>query len=432
MTELRSTDKNFREKLRTYTSRPPFPPETEAVAQEVLNAIHTEGDCAVLKYLEKFDHVKFENIAQIRVSDAELKQAAHALPKKDKEALQRAIDAVSNFAREGLPNNWTYKPRNGVTLGERFAPMERVAVYIPGGTAPLVSTVIHTAAIAKVAGVSQIVAVTPPNREGNVNPYILAALRMVGVKEVYKMGGIYAIGALAYGTETIPKVEKIVGPGNAWVTAAKKLVYGEVSIDMIAGPSEVMVVADANANPAYAAADLLSQLEHGGGNLAILATNSEKLMGEVKTHMLQQIETLSRKEQLKEGMANGCIFILTQTLPEAATIASMIAPEHLELLCEHPENLLKYVSAAGAIFLGYTTPEPVGDFVAGPSHVLPTAGSARYFAGLSVESFIRRMSVIQYTPRALKTDLPAICAIADMEGLDAHRRSATIRMEKKS
>ncbi len=429
MIQLNTQDPQFKSQLKAATARGAFTAEIEKSAKSILDDVREHGNNAILKYLEKFDHVKLDEPSQLLVDTKEIKKACKLVSQEDKDAIKLAINGVMKFAKEGIPAEWSFKPRNGVLLGEQFAPMQRVAVYIPGGTAPLVSSVIHTAAIAKVAGVKEIVALTPPQADGSVNPYILTALHMIGVKEIYRMGGVYAIGAAAYGTETIEKVEKIVGPGNSWVTAAKKIVYGDVAIDMIAGPSEIMVIADESARPDWVAADLLSQLEHGGGNLAILATHVDGMIEQVEEQLVAQAKTLSREAQLIEGLKEGCILIQTRTAKESATVASMIAPEHLEVQCDKPESLLSYITAAGAIFLGHHTPEPVGDFVAGPSHVLPTAGSAHYFSGLGVESFFRRMSILRYSPRALSREMDAIKRLADMEGLDAHKRSATIRVE---
>lgn len=429
MIRLDSHDRDFKKTLNANLRRKAYSDEVETKAAEVLAEIRLHGDKAVLKYAAMFDKASFKTAAACRVTDKELSAAFAQVSDGDKAAIQSMIDAVTDFAKRRIPKDWSKKVRKGVVLGERFVPMQRVAVYVPGGTAPLVSTVAHTASIAKAAGVPEIVALTPPRPDGSVNPHILCAMKLAGIQEIYKLGGIYAIGAVAYGTQTIRKVEKIVGPGNAWVTAAKKLVYGEVAIDMVAGPSEVMVIADRSANPEWVAADLLSQLEHGGGNLAILASPHAKLIRAVETALPKLAKTLSRHRELESGLESGCILIKTETLEEAADIASFVAPEHLELQCDDPESLLPRIRAAGAVFMGHFTPEPVGDFVAGPSHVLPTAGSACWFSGLAADAFFRRMSTLSYSEKALQREMSDLKRIADMEQLDAHKLSAVIRVE---
>ena len=320
--------------------------------------------------------------------------------------------------------------RPGVTLGEKFEPLDRVGVYIPGGTAPLVSTVIHTAGIASAAGVREIVAVTPPGRDGSVHPAVLYAMRKAGVTEVYRLGGVYGVAALALGTESVPKVEKIVGPGNAYVTAAKKLLYGEVAIDMVAGPSEILVIADGNANPAFVAADLLSQAEHGSGlEQAVLVSNSREMIDRVEAEVLRRKSALSRQAAVDRVLERGMFLILAADLDQAAAIASAYAPEHLEIQTGNPKRVARGITAAGAIFLGPWTPEPVGDFCAGPSHVLPTASSARYFNGLETSAFFRRSSLVRYSESALRREVPMVECFAALEGLDAHGRAGTIRIE---
>ena len=313
-------------------------------------------------------------------------------------------------------------------LGEQFTPMERIGCYIPGGTAPLVSTVLHTAGIAAAAGVKEIVAATPPKKDGSMHAATLYALKAAGVKEVYRMGGAYAIAALAYGTESIPKVDKIVGPGNAYVAAAKKFVYGKVAIDMVAGPSEVMVVADSSADPEFAAADMLAQAEHGSGlEQAVLVTDDPSLPEKVMQAIERQKKLLKRQETVERVLEHGVYMIVARSMDEAIEIAGKYAPEHLELMIRDAEKRAKDVKAAGAIFLGQWTPEPAGDFTAGPSHVLPTGGTARFFHGLSVMDFLRRSSLIQYTQSALEKETDAIARFSELEWLDAHGSSALIR-----
>jgi histidinol dehydrogenase len=319
--------------------------------------------------------------------------------------------------------------RSGVKVGEKFSPMERVGVYIPGGTAPLVSTVLHTAGIASAAGVKEIVAITPP---GNTHPAVLYAMLRAGVTEIWRLGGVYGVAALALGTQTIRKVEKICGPGNAYVTAAKKLLYGEVGIDLVAGPSEILIIADKSADPEFVAADLLSQAEHGSGlEQAVLVSTDRALINKVEAAVLRQRDTLSRQETIDRVLENGVFLIEAPSEEIAAQIANNYAPEHLEIQTENPERVAKMITAAGAVFLGQWTPESCGDFCAGPSHVLPTAGSAKKFNGLETSSFFRRTSLVKYSQAALKRDAEIIARFGAMEMLDAHGRAGTIRVKKR-
>jgi len=304
-------------------------------------------------------------------------------------------------------------------------------VYIPGGTAPLASTSLMTASIARAAGVPEIVACTPADNRGRVNPYVLFALDLAGVTEIYRIGGVQAVGAMAYGTKSISKVQKIVGPGNAYVAAAKKLVYGEVSLDSVAGPSEIAIFADDSANPAHMAADLLSQAEHGTGlEKALLVTPSEELIRAVGPELIRQAKALSRYERVAPILEEGVLAVRVPDLDQGMELINRFAPEHLELLVRGPRRWAKRVRAAGAVFLGHWTPESAGDFVAGPSHVLPTGGAAAMFSGLTVDDFMRRSSLIQYARKDLEAALPVIEAFGRVEGLDGHVRSATVRFEK--
>ena len=318
-----------------------------------------------------------------------------------------------------------WSPRRGVRVGEKFTPMDRVGVYIPGGAAPLVSTVIHTAGIAAAAGGKEIVAATPP---GGVHPGTLYAMKRAGVREIYRLGGVYGIAAMAIGTETIAPVEKIAGPGNAYVTAAKKLLFGEVSIDLVAGPSEILVLADHTADPRFVAADLLSQAEHGSGlEQAVLISTDRSLIDRVEAELLAQKKLLSREKLIDRVLEKGVFLIWAPSLKHAADLANRYAPEHLELQVADPHQTAKLIRAAGAIFLGPWTPEPAGDFCAGPSHVLPTASSARRFNGLSTTDFMRRSSMVEYSRRALAREAWIIEHFGNMEQLTAHANAATIR-----
>ena len=420
-------EKNYKEKLLPLFQRSAYSPEIEKQASVVIDEVRRKGDSALAKFAKKFDGVELSP-KRFRVSKAEIAVATLKVTPARRKTIKAAVKNVTAFAKHQIPKTWSFNPRPGVTVGERFNPLDRVGVYIPGGTAPLVSTVIHTAAIAKATGVAEIAAVTPPGPKGVVLPELLFAMSVSGVTEVYRLGGIYAIAALAYGTQTISGVEKIVGPGNAYVAAAKKLVYGDVAIDMVAGPSEIMVIADSSANPAHVAADMLSQAEHGSGReQAVVVSTSARLLKSVEKELKLQSTRLSRLEPILKVLKNGVFLIQTRNLQKAAEIANAYAPEHLELICKDAAALSKKITAAGAVFIGPWTPEPVGDFVAGPSHVLPTGGTAKHFSGLTAADFIRRMSVVKYSKAALARETGNISKFAEMEGLDAHENSVAIR-----
>lgn len=428
--DYRSPD--YADALNSLYRRPAVPPEIEARAREIVGDVMMRGDAAVLEQIARFDGVALD-AASLKVSEAEFLEAERSVSDRTKEAVRDAIAHLTEYAERTIPKAWTMSPRPGVTLGEKFSPMRRVGCYVPGGTAPLVSSVLHTVAIARAAGVREIVAATPPMKNGKVNPATLYAMKAAGATEVCKMGGATAIAAMAYGTETVTSVDKIVGPGNAYVAAAKRLVYGKVAIDMVAGPSEIMVVADDSANPAFAAADILSQAEHGSGlEQAVLVTDSERILHAVREQIDLQAKTLHRQGPLRKVLENGVFLILCRDRKEAAEIATAYAPEHLELQCADARSLAESIHAAGAIFLGSWTPEPVGDFVAGPSHVLPTAGTAKFFHGITGSDFVCRSSVLEYTEEALLKEMDDIVQFAELEGLDAHKRSATIRRERLS
>ncbi|MBR0460345.1 MAG: histidinol dehydrogenase [Victivallales bacterium] len=426
----RSTDKNFEKQIAPLMNRSAFDPEIDKSVAAILADVKSNGDAALVKYAEKFDHVKLTP-KQFEVSKAEFAAAEHSVSPKVMKALRLARAHIASFSKQSCPKAWSYKPRPGVVLGEKFTPMERVACYVPGGTAPLVSTVLHTVTIAATAGVKEIVVITPARADGSVNPAILCACKIAGATSVYRLGGVYGVAALAYGTETIRKVEKIVGPGNAYVTAAKRQLYGEVALDQVAGPSEILVIADETANPQFVAADLLSQAEHGSGREeSILITTSDKLIADVQDAIREQCKERQRIHTIQRVLDNGTVFLKVRDLNEAAALASRFAPEHLELQVAQPRRLAPKITAAGAIFLGPWTPEPVGDFVAGPSHVLPTGGAAKYFSGLTIDMFYRRSSLVEYSRDALKKELPALLEFAAQEGLDGHGNSGAIRFLK--
>lgn len=413
-----------------FLDRPAFAPEAEAVAREVLEAVRAEGDEAIARYVARFDRFPLQP-AQFAVTPAERKAAIDAVDVEFKRAATEAHKRITKFSQAGLRGDWTVPTPKGGVLGEQFAPLARVGIYVPGGVAPLASTALMTVTLARVADVTEIAVCTPADRNGKVDPYLLYALDLAGATEIYKVGGIQAIAAMAYGTKTIRKVQKIVGPGNAYVTAAKRLVYGVVDLDMVAGPSEIAILADDKAVPEYAAADLLSQLEHGTGHeKALLVTTSARAAEAVQKQLALQTAKLSRKEAIEKVLATGAMIVVVDNLDAGMELCNRFAPEHLELLTEEPRRWVKKVRSAGAVFVGAWTPECAGDFVAGPSHVLPTGGTAAVFSGLTVDSFRRRTSVVSLTRADLMDVLPAIEAFGRVEQLDAHAKSAKVRFEK--
>ena len=411
-----------------FLERSAFPEEAEKAAAEVLAAIRARGDAAVAEYVAKFEGAKLAPSA-FRVSAAELKKVDAAVPAALKRAVRDAHARVMRFSKASLRAAWTMKTPRGGSAGEFFSPMDRVGVYVPGGTAPLASTSVMTVTLAKAAGVNEIVACTPAGRTGEVNPVLLYALKLAGVTEVYRVGGIQAIGMMAFGTKMCRKVQKIVGPGNAYVTAAKRQVYGYVGIDQVAGPSEIAVLADGTVNAKWVAADLLSQAEHGSGwEKSLLVTPSKAFAEEVKRELLAQTDTLSRQALIRRVIdRDGILFVVTPNLAEGLELVNRFAPEHFEIMCKGALKLMKGVRAAGAVFAGAWTPESAGDFVAGPSHVLPTGGAANMFNGLTPDDFRRRHSFVAFTRADLAETRKTIEAFAAVEGLDAHGRAASIR-----
>ena len=414
-------------KLKEFIRRPAFPEEAEKVAAQVLKDIRTNGDAAVAKYVAKFEGAK------LKPSQFQLKNFNFS--KMDK-TIQRAVNdayvRVINFSRASLKQRWEIGTAKGGKLGEFFTPMDRVGVYIPGGSAPLASTAIMTVALAKAANVKEIVACTPAGKTGEVNPVLLYALNLAGATEIYRVGGIQAIGMMAFGTKTCKKVEKIVGPGNAYVTAAKRQVFGYVGIDQVAGPSEIAVITDGSVSIRWVAADLLSQAEHGSGmEKSLCICTSRRYAETLRNEILRQADTLGRKELVKRVIdANGILIVTVKSVLEGMKIVNEFAPEHLELLTKNPTDAFKWVRSAGAVFVGQWTPESAGDFVAGPSHVLPTGGSANMFSGLTPDDFRRRHSYVNFTQADLADTLSTIKTFAEVEGLDAHGRSAAIRFER--
>ena len=415
-----------------FLQRSAFPEEAEKAAAEVLAAIRAEGDVAVARYVAKFEGAKLSP-KRFRVTDAELSAAEAQVPSALKRAVKDAHARVMRFSKASLRSPWTMKTPKGGTAGEFYSPMDRVGVYVPGGTAPLASTSVMTVTLAKAAGVKEIVACTPAGPTGTPNPVLLYALKLAGATEVYRVGGIQAIGLMAFGTKTVRKVQKIVGPGNAYVTAAKRQVYGYVGSDQVAGPSEIAVLADGTVPAAWVAADLLSQAEHGSGwEKSLLVTQSKDFAEEVKRALFEQTATLSRKALIQRVIdRDGILFAVTPTVEEGLELVNRFAPEHFEIMCRDAMKLMKGVRSAGAVFAGAWTPESAGDFVAGPSHVLPTGGAANMFNGLTPDDFRRRHSFVAFTRGDLAETAPTIAAFAQVEGLDAHGRAASIRFDAK-
>ena len=411
-----------------FLARSAFPEEAEKAASEVLAAIRAEGDAAVARYVAKFEGAKLTP-KKFRVSEKELAAAEAQVPADLKAAVKDAYARVMRFSKASLRKPWTIKTPKGGTEGEFYSPMDRVGVYVPGGTAPLASTSVMTVTLAAAAGVKEIVACTPAGPTGTPNPVLLYALKLAGATEVYRVGGIQAIGLMAFGTKSVKKVQKIVGPGNAFVTAAKRQVYGYVGIDQVAGPSEIAVLADGTVSAKWVAADLLSQAEHGSGwEKSLLVTQSKSFAEEVRKELFAQTETLSRKALIQRVIdRDGILFAVTPTVEEGLELVNRFAPEHFEIMCKDATKLMKGVRSAGAVFAGAWTPESAGDFVAGPSHVLPTGGAANMFNGLTPDDFRRRHSFVAFTKGDLAQTKKTIEAFAQVEGLDAHGRAATIR-----
>ena len=399
-------------------------------ANKIVNDIKINGDTALLQAISKYDNVDV-NLKKIKVSDQEIQSAISSVDKSFVKAVNYAKKNIVKFSKASLKKNWREKTKNGGYVGELFIPIKRVGCYIPGGAAPLVSTALMTVILAKIAGVEEIVACSPPSIDGSLNPNIIYALHNSGATEIYKIGGAHAIASMAYGTKTIKKVNKIVGPGGPYVTAAKKIVYGDVAIDMVAGPSEIGILTDSTANPKFVAADLLSQAEHGTSlEKALLITTSKKQAQLVKEQVFKQSTQLKRRKIITDVINNGMLIVVVKNLNDGVDLINDFAPEHMELIVKNPKKIIPRIKTAGALFIGSWTPECVGDFIAGPSHVLPTGGTCKYFSGLTVDDFRRRMSVVEYKEDDLKDSLDTIEIFGNIETLDAHSKSATIRFRK--
>lgn len=395
-----------------------------AAVNEILQNVRQYGDTSVREYTMKFDGSVPENP---EISKEELDASIKQCDSDFIYALYKAADNIRDFHARQKQQSWLEPKENGVILGQRIRGLHRVGIYVPGGTAAYPSSVLMNAIPAKIAGVEEIIMVTPPRKDGTANPDILAAAKIAGVDRVFLIGGAQAVAALAYGTQTVPKVDKIVGPGNIYVATAKKLLYGTVDIDMIAGPSEILIVADETADPKFLAADLMSQAEHDKMASAILLTTSLTVANKTAEELERQMQTLSRKEIIRESLDNFGAIIVCNDMEEAVRFANELAPEHLEMAVKNPLEYIGKIDNAGSVFLGHFSPEPLGDYFAGPNHVLPTSGTARFFSPLSVDSFVKKSSFIYYTEEMLKEAKDDIVKLAETEGLTAHANSVKVR-----
>ncbi len=403
-------------------------PDVSDIVSAIIENVKANGDKAVFEYTAKFDKAEF---SCLEVTKEEIEEALALVEPRFLKILETAAENIRKFHSKQVRNSFVISEDKGIVTGQKITPVERAGLYVPGGTAAYPSTVLMDSIPAKIAGVKEMCIVTPPNSEGKINPVILAAASIAGVDRIFKVGGAQAIAALAYGTESIPKVDKIVGPGNAFVAEAKKQVYGLVSIDMIAGPSEILVLADAKSNPAYVAADLLSQAEHDKNASAVLVTESLELAEKVSAELEKQIPMLERAEIARASIDNNGKIIVAETLTQGIDIANELAPEHLELCVDNPFDYLDSVKNAGSIFMGRYCPEALGDYYAGPNHTLPTGGTARFSSPLSVDDFVKKSQFTYYTKEALFAVAEDVGFFAEKEGLTAHAKSAVIRLGEK-
>jgi histidinol dehydrogenase len=399
------------------------------MVQEILERVKQYGDSAILAYTNKFDGVDFQAPAQMLVSQAEIDESYSMVSSRYIEIIKQAAYNIRRFHEKQLQNSWMDIQENGVILGQKMSALEYAGVYVPGGRASYPSSVLMNVIPAATAGVKNIIMVTPPDKSGKIDPHTLAAANETGVTEIFKVGGAQAIAGLAFGTDTLPKVDKIVGPGNIYVTLAKKEVYGYADIDMIAGPSEIFIIADESSDPAFIASDLMSQAEHDPLASSVLLTDSHHLACEVKKEIEKQIQGFSLRENIESSLKNHGAIIILDTIQHAVDMANKFAPEHLELAVEKPFDWLGKIVNAGAIFMGQYSPEPVGDYMAGPNHVLPTSGTARFFSPLSVDDFMKKTSIISYTKDALKEIYQEVVDFAEAEGLTAHANSIKVRFK---
>ena len=401
--------------------------DVSGIVTDIIEDVKANGDAALIKYAEKFDKAK---LTSLEVTEAEIEEAFNTVEPKFLEIIRTAAQNIRNFHEKQVSQSFIISENDGIVTGQKITPIEKVGLYVPGGTAAYPSTVLMDSIPAKIAGCKEICITTPPSKDGKVNPVILAAAKIAGVDRIFKTGGAQAIAAISYGTETVPKVDKIVGPGNAFVAEAKRQVFGLVSIDMIAGPSEILVVADSTCNPDFVAADLLSQAEHDKMASAVLVTDSMELAEKVSASLEKQIPLLSRSEIARISIDNNGKIIVADDLLKAIDIANEIAPEHLEICVDNPFDYLDKIKHAGSIFMGKYCPEALGDYYAGPNHTLPTSGTARFSSPLSVDDFVKKTQYTYYTRDALSKVADDVAFFAEKEGLTAHAKSATIRFEE--
>jgi len=405
--------------------------EITATVERIIADIRNRGDEALFEYTQKFDGVRL-TAESVKVPAGTMKKAGDSLPPKLKSAIKTAFDNVKKFHKRQVEKSWMVKTGRSSKIGQAIRPMDRVGLYVPGGTAAYPSSVIMNAVPALVAGVKEIVVSSPPSPEGKINPAVLFSASLCGIKEFYTIGGAQAVAALAYGTKSIKKVDKITGPGNAWVAEAKRQVFGQVDIDMVAGPSEICVIADDSANPAWVAADLLSQAEHDPLSWTILVSTSDALIAKVSAEVEKQVEGLKRKDIARKSLAGRSYAVKVKSLTEAVDIANRFASEHLELYCKGASKLAKQIKHAGAIFIGGYSPEVLGDYMAGPNHILPTAGSARFFSPLGAYDFVKKSSIIEYSKEDFLKIADEVALFAESEGLEGHAKSAKIRSTGKA
>ena len=428
---ISQTDKNFDQIIKSTLKNRcgKIDNKAEGVVKKIISAVKQKGDSALFEFTYKFDRINL-NYRNIQIPVKEIKSAFNKVPKKNINALKKAASRIKKFHRLQKEKSWKIKETTGTVLGQIIKPICTVGLYVPGGKAAYPSSVLMNAVPAKIAGVKKLVLCTPTPR-GAINPYVLIAADIAGVDEIYRIGGAQAVAAMAYGTKSIPKVDKIVGPGNIYVTAAKKLVFGIVDIDMIAGPSEIFIIADDSGNPEFIAADLLSQAEHDEQAIPILITTSRQLANKVISELKSQAKRSARSQIIKNSLSKNCKIFFVKNLKDAARISNSFAPEHLELAVKYPNRLLKLIDSAGAVFLGHFTPEAIGDYAAGPNHVLPTGGTARFFSPLGVYDFYKRTSLISCNKAGLKNLAEPVMNIAEIEGFHAHAEAVRIRVKGK-
>lgn len=428
MRVIRYADADFEDRLLEMTSATSlFDGEIERRSREIIDAVRTRGDQAILEFTQRFDGATLST-EHLCLSQSEFMEACLSVTPQMRKAVAEASKNIASFARRSRRKNWAARNSHGALVGEKFDPFQRVGIYIPGGAAPLASTALMTIVLAKTAGCSEIVVCTPCDREGSVNSALIYAAVTAGATEIYRVGGAQAIAAMAFGTATIGRVQKIFGPGNAYVVAAKRLVVGRVAIDLLPGPSEILVLADDSAQAAFVAADLLAQAEHGSGLERVwLVTTSARLLRSVEKQIQKQLPGLPRRELIQKALENNGWLVQVRSVDHAVDVANRLAPEHCELMLRHPHEVVERVLTAGAIFVGPNSPTVLGDYVAGPSHTLPTGGAGASGGGLTVDQFQRRTSVVEYDRPALKRALAAVRTFAELEGLHAHGASASCR-----